>query len=316
MKIVRYPHHNPLSKPAAITIGNFDGVHKGHQTLLKNTIEVAQQRSLLSVAVIMEPLPQQYFKGRFAIDLITPFKQKAQLIAHLGIDVLCVLNFNQRLAALSARKFCDDILKQGLLAQYILVGHDFRFGANRVGHTDFLASWGEDNAVDVVVMPPVKNKVGRISSTIIRSQLANGDFQQAQQALGRCYAITGRVAHGRKLGRSLGYPTLNIELNKGGNPLHGVYVVMIDIAGQSFQGVASVGYNPTVGGNAKRLEVYVLDFNQQVYGQSVEVLFYKKLRNEVEFDSLCALRAAIEDDVQQTKEYFAEHKGDICEPRL
>lgn len=316
MRIIRYPQSQPLVKSAAVTIGNFDGVHSGHQALIRKTMSASQTRSLQSVVVIMEPLPVQYFKGRFQVELITPFKHKVQLIQQLGVDVLCVLNFNHRLAALSAHDFCETILRQGLSARYIGVGHDFRFGANRGGDTDYLSSWGQSKNIEVDVMSPISNDQGRISSTRIRSLLRTGDFTEVKQALGRDYAIIGRVSHGRKLGRRLGYPTLNIELNKGGNPLHGVYVVRVKVAGKYYQAVASVGHNPTVGGNAKRLEVYILDFNQQVYGQTVKVLFYKKLRNEVEFDSLCALRTAIEDDVQKTKHYFAEHKGEICEPRL
>jgi len=316
MKIVRYPQYSPLLKSTAVTIGNFDGVHKGHQALIKKTIAAAKTESRQSVVVTMEPLPRQYFKNRFQVELITPFKQKARLIKRLGVDVLCVLNFNRQLADRSAGAFCNEILQQGLQAQHIVVGHDFKFGADREGDVEFLSAWGQNNGVHIEIMKPINNQQGRISSTHIRSLLAAGEFQQAKQALGRDYVITGRVSYGRQLGRSLGYPTINIELNKGGNPLHGVYVVQIKIAGQWYQGVASVGYNPTVGGNAKRLEVFVLDFNADVYGHSVEVLFYKKLRNEVKFDSLYALRTAIEDDVQQTKHYFAEHKGDICEPRL
>ncbi|MCW8870090.1 MAG: bifunctional riboflavin kinase/FAD synthetase [Proteobacteria bacterium] len=316
MKIIRYPQYNPLTKPSAVTIGNFDGVHLGHQALIKQTIQAAGLHALQSVVVTMEPLPVQYFKGRFQIDLLTPFKQKARLIHDLGADVLCVLNFNLKLARLSADDFCTRILERGLQAQHVVVGHDFKFGADRSGNVEFLSSWGRTQHIDVNIMPAISNEQGRISSTRIRNLLAAGDFQKVKQALGRNYVITGRVSHGRKLGRTLGYPTINIALNQGGNPLHGVYVVEIKIAGQWHQGVASVGYNPTVGGNAKRLEVFVLNFQADVYGHSVEVLFYKKLRNEVEFDSLCALRTAIEDDVQQTKHYFAEHSGEICEPRL
>ncbi len=307
MKIIRYPQHHPVKLPSAVTIGNFDGVHQGHQALIRQTIEVSRLQSLQSVVVTMEPLPVQYFKGRFEVSLLTPFKQKARLIRNLGVDVLCVLNFNQILARLSAEEFCGQILDRGLKAKHIVVGHDFKFGVNRTGDVAFLADWGRSRGIKVEIMPPINNQHGRISSTQIRSLLAQGNFQQSRHALGRDYVISGRVAHGRKLGRSLGYPTINIELNKGGNPLHGVYAVKVKLSERWYQGVASVGYNPTVGGNAKRLEVYVLDFNADVYGHFVEVLFYKKLRNEVEFDSLCALRTAIEEDVQQTQHFFAEH---------
>ena len=316
MKIIRYPQKSPLSKPSAVTIGNFDGVHKGHQALIKHTMSAAEAQSLQSVVVTMEPLPLQYFKGRFQVDLITPFKQKARLIQQLGVDMLCVLNFNRHLAQRSADEFCDEILDQGLHTSHIVVGHDFKFGADREGDVAYLSAWCRRKNIDIEVIPPIQNQHGRISSTCIRGLLKAGEFALAKQALGRHYSIIGRVKHGRKIGRNLGYPTINIELNKGGNPLHGVYVVAIEIEGEWYQGVASVGYNPTVGGNTKRLEVYVMNFNTEVYGHFVKVLFYKKLRNEVEFDSLCALRTAIETDVQQTKHFFAEHKGEICEPRL
>ncbi len=311
MKIIRYPQYQSLLKPTAVTIGNFDGVHLGHQALIKQTISVANRYKLASVVVIMEPLPEQYFKGRFTVQLLTPFKHKAQLLQSMGVDVLCVLNFNQQLAALTAKSFLQDIIFKGLHSHSVIVGHDFRFGAKRVGDVDMLQAYGKTANVSVTVLPAIKAAEQRISSTAIRELLATGEFTQAKLALGRDYSIIGRISHGRKMGRQLGYPTLNIKLNKGGNPLHGVYVVRVKIDGCYYQASASVGYNPTVGGNAKRLEVHVLDFSTNVYGQTVEVLFYKKLRNEVEFDSLSALRNAIEIDVQQTRDFFAKQKGEL-----
>jgi len=311
MKIIRYPHYQPLTTPTAVTIGNFDGVHLGHQALIKQTLAEAKTHNLATVVVIMEPLPIQFFKGRFAVQLLTPFKQKVQLLKAMGVDILCVLNFNERLATLSAHSFLHDIVFKGLCSHSVIVGHDFRFGANRGGDVEMLQSYGDAVDIKTIIMPPIKVTDQRISSTAIRELLSMGNFTQAKRALGRDYSIIGRVCHGRKMGRELSYPTLNIELDKGGNPLHGVYVVRVKLGGNWYQASASVGYNPTVGGNAKRLEVHVLDFEADVYGQTVEVLFYKKLRNEVKFDSLCALRNAIKNDVQQTRDFFAQQKGEL-----
>src|SRR5690606_11285054 len=229
MKIIRYPHYQPLTTPTAVTIGNFDGVHLGHQALIKQTLAEAKTHNLATVVVIMEPLPIQFFKGRFAVQLLTPFKQKVQLLKAMGVDILCVLNFNERLATLSAHSFLHDIVFKGLCSHSVIVGHDFRFGANRGGDVEMLQSYGDAVDIKTIIMPPIKVTDQRISSTAIRELLSMGNFTQAKRALGRDYSIIGRVCHGRKMGRELSYPTLNIELDKGGNPLHGVYVVRVKL---------------------------------------------------------------------------------------
>ncbi|TDR18429.1 bifunctional riboflavin kinase/FAD synthetase [Marinicella litoralis] len=311
MKIIRYPHHRPLSSDTCVTVGNFDGVHIGHQALIKKVVEEAQIRRCLSVVVTMNPLPIQYFSGRDALDILTSFKSKASLVAAMGVDVLCVLNFNHHLSQMSAKDFFNKILVGGLRAQYILVGDDFRFGKNRQGGFNQLLQWSQQLGLQTKSLDSIQKYQKRVSSTHIRKLLKDGNFNQSAQMLGRSFNLCGRVAHGRKKGRELGYPTINIELKRGGFPLHGVYVTHVRIEGSVYQSVTSVGLNPTVGGNAKRVEVHVLDFNREVYGQTVEVLFYKKLRNEVEFDSLNELIGAIEQDVIAGREFFASYKGEL-----
>ncbi|WP_223788867.1 bifunctional riboflavin kinase/FAD synthetase [Marinicella meishanensis] len=310
MKLIRYPHHWPISGNTCVTIGNFDGVHLGHQALVKTVVAEAKARQTQSVVVTMNPLPAQYFNGRMAVEVLTPFKHKFKLLANLGVDVMCCLNFNRQLAAMSASHFYQHILLHGLQAQHVLVGDDFRFGAGRQGDFPLLQELAAVDGVSVQRMPSVMVQGHRVSSTRIREQLRQGHLTQVEALLGRQFNVLGRVAKGKQLGRQLGYPTINLEWKSGAFSLRGVYVVKIKIKGRWWPAVASVGYNPTVGGNAKRIEVHVLDFKQAVYGQSVEVLFFQKLRNEVEFDSLTALTAAIETDVQQAREYFANNSGE------
>jgi len=311
MKIIRYPQYQSMLSDSCVTIGNFDGVHIGHQVLIKKVVEEAGIRQCQSVVVTMHPLPQQYFAGKSSVELLTSFKSKARLIASMGVDVLCVLNFNQLLSQMSAKEFFDKLLIGGLGAQYILVGDDFKFGKNRQGDFAKLQKWSHQLGLTAENINSIQKNDTRVSSTCIRALLKSGDFIQASKMLGRTFGLIGRVAHGRKQGRKLGYPTINIELKQGGFPLHGVYVTHILVGGIVYQSVTSVGMNPTVGGNAKRVEVHVLDFDQDVYGQTVEVLFYKKLRNEVEFDSLNELVSAIEQDIADGLNFFASYKGEL-----
>ncbi|MCX7554638.1 bifunctional riboflavin kinase/FAD synthetase [Marinicella sp. S1101] len=310
MEIIRYPHHNPLSTNSSVTIGNFDGVHVGHQALIRKTIEHAKAHGNQSVVVSMQPLPLQHFNGFDAIELLTSFRLKHRLLKQMGVDVFCNLNFNAELASMTATAFFEKVLIHGLKAGYVVIGDDFKFGANRQGDFNFLQNAAVASDVSVEKIASVLIQGQRVSSTAIRQLLNAGEFEAAKKLLGRDFNLIGRVAHGKKLGRELGYPTINLELKQRAFPLYGIYVCEININEQWYQGVASVGFNPSVGGNAKRVEVYVLDFKQQVYGQCVEVLFYKKLRNEVKFDTLNDLIAGIEDDVHKTRKYFADLQGE------
>ena len=312
MEIIRYPHYRPLqADDNAVTIGNFDGVHLGHQSLIKKVVAKAKLIGGLSVVVTMHPLPIQFFNGKQSLALITSFKQKVKLMSDLGVDVLCVLNFNRKLASMTADKFFNEILVKGLKAQYLLVGDDFKFAANRAGDAEYLAHHCQQLGIRFEQQASVMLSQQRVSSSLVRSELLKGDFNQAQKFLGREYVVSGRVAHGKKLGRTLGFPTVNIHFKNGDSALHGIYVVCVRIKGLWHQAVASVGYNPTVKDRGKRLEVHVLDFSDDVYNEWVEVLFYKKLRNEVKFDGLSALQSAIEADVRAARQYFERNEGDL-----
>lgn len=309
MRLIRYPQYqtsNQFNAGSCITIGNFDGVHLGHQALISQVVTQARIKGQLSVVVTMQPLPLQHFNDSDSIEILTPFKHKFKLFKKLGVDVMCLLNFNQHLAAMSAAEFYQKIIHAGLKAEYVLIGDDFRFGANREGDFGVLHEMAQPDGVEVAQLDTITAGNRRVSSTAIRCSLNDGEFVHVKSMLGRDFNVLGRVAHGKKLGRTIGYPTINLELKHGAFPLHGIYVVEINISGFKYPAVASVGFNPSVGGNAKRIEVYVLDFDQQIYGQCVEVLFYKKLRNEVEFDSLKALTSAIDEDVRLTQEFFAK----------
>jgi riboflavin kinase/FMN adenylyltransferase len=309
MQLIRYPQYQPTKLSSCVTIGNFDGVHMGHQALISQVVQQAKQSGRQSVVVTMQPLPLQYFNDPYAVEILTPFKHKFLAFSDLGVDVMCLLNFNHRLAAMTATEFYQNIIRDGLKADCILVGDDFRFGANRQGDFAMLQTMADSDGIEVQRLNTIIMNGQRVSSTAIRQGLKAADFALAKAMLGRDFNVIGRVAHGRKIGRTIGYPTINLELKQGAFPLHGIYVVEINIAGHWYPAVGSVGFNPSVGGNAKRIEVYVLDFDQQVYGQCVEVLFYKKLRNEVEFDSLNALTSAIDDDVRLTRAFFAKNNA-------
>jgi len=310
MNIIRYPHHQPLSDPCCLTIGNFDGVHLGHQALINRVCQQAVSRGMPSCVVTMKPLPLQYFGGSGAVEILTGFKHKARILERMNVDVMCVLNFNAAMARMSAEQFFEQVLWHGLQARYILIGDDFRFGKGRQGGARELQSWGAQCGMEVEQSSAVQVADSRVSSSQIRRHLRAGNFMSARDMLGRDFNVIGRVAHGRKMGRDLGFPTLNIELKSGAFPLHGVYVTRVRIGAQWYQSVTSVGYNPTVGGNAMRAEVHVFDFSADVYGQTVEVLFYQKLRNEVEFVSLDDLIVAIKQDVQAGHDFFAAYKGE------
>ncbi len=309
MQLIRYPQYQPTKLSSCVTIGNFDGVHMGHQALISQVVQQAKQSGRQSVVITMQPLPLQYFNDPYAVEILTPFKHKFLEFSHLGVDVMCLLNFNHRLAAMTASEFYQNIIRDGLKADSILVGDDFRFGANRQGDFAMLQTMADSDGIEVQRLNTIIKNGQRVSSTAIRQGLKAADFALAKAMLGRDFNVLGRVAHGRKIGRTIGYPTINLELKQGAFPLHGIYVVEINIAGHWYPAVGSVGFNPSIGGNAKRIEVYVLDFDQQVYGQCVEVLFYKKLRNEVEFDSLSALTSAIDDDVRLTRAFFAKNNA-------
>jgi len=307
MQLIRYPQSG-LDKKApdsVLTIGNFDGLHRGHQALIARVTEVARAHRWRSVAVTMQPLAAQHFGGKQNLTLLTPFRQKYCLLQGLGIDTGVFLNFNQKLAQLSAEDFARNILFNGLGARHIVVGDDFRFGKNRQGNFEMLQRLGAERGITVESIPSVLHEGMRISSSLIRQKLKAGKLDSARAMLGRPFSIIGRVRKGRQLGRSLDMPTINLAVQSPRPPLLGVFAVCVALPdGRVVPGVASLGTNPTIASTGEPrhvLETHLFDFNQTLYGQRVEVMFMQKLRDEVKFDGLPALKAQMHRDAESAR---------------
>jgi riboflavin kinase/FMN adenylyltransferase len=284
----------------ALTIGNFDGVHRGHRALLDRVIARARELEVPSCVLTFEPHPREFFSPDTAPPRITRLRDKLELMAAAGIDRAHVARFDARFAALPPGRFIDEVIVRGLGARALVIGKDFRFGARRAGDFSTLKNSG----FEVEGMQDVLIDGHRVSSSAVRDALARGDFSLAERLLGHPYTISGRVAHGAKLGRGLGFPTANIVLRRK-PPLSGIYVVEAERLGQ---GVASVGRRPTINPVAiPLLEVHFLDWDGDLYGEHLKVRFLRKLREEAKFEDLDSLRAAIAQDAEQAREYFAKH---------
>jgi len=293
----------------ALTIGNFDGVHLGHRAMLERLVAKARELKLAGTVLTFEPHPREFFSPSSAPARLTRLREKLELIAEAGVDRTHVLPFGARLAALPADRFVAEVLLRGLRARWLLVGRDFRFGARRAGDFPMLESAAAAQGFAVEAMPDVSRAGERISSSGVRAALASGDLAAAARLLGRDYRMSGRVAHGERLGRSLGFPTANIVLRRR-PPLAGIFVVtaQLEETGAVVRGVASVGRRPTVKENAAPLlEVHLFDWDGDLYGRHLRVTFLRKLRDEEKYDGLEALRAAIARDAAQAREYFRTH---------
>jgi riboflavin kinase / FMN adenylyltransferase len=302
----------PVRGRHALTIGNFDGVHLGHQAMLRRVVAQARAASgVASCALTFEPHPREFFAPQAAPARLTRLREKLELIAATGIERVHVARFDARFAALSAERFVEDVLVRGLRASWLLVGHDFRYGARRAGDFAALEEAARRHGFELEAMPEVTHAGERISSSSVRAALLAADFPRAERLLGRAYTLSGRVAHGAKLGRELGFPTANLMLPRRA-PLAGIYVVEAcgaDADGARWlPGVASVGRRPTVNEAAvPLLEVHLFDFAEELYGRHLRVRFIERLRDEAKYPDLSALRAAIGRDVAMAKEFFAKH---------
>jgi riboflavin kinase/FMN adenylyltransferase len=295
-------HGSLQAKPGrcALTIGNFDGVHRGHRALLERVIATG----LPSCVLTFEPHPREFFAPDTAPPRLTRLRDKLELLAGLGVERVHVARFNGKFASLGAEEFIDQVLVRGLGVRKLIVGRDFRFGAERSGSFATL----QDRGFAVEAMPDVEFQGRRVSSSAIRAALGAGELAEAERMLGHPYSISGRVAHGAKLGRGLGFPTANIVLRRA-PPVSGIFVVEVEgHAGRGTAGVASVGRRPTVNPVAvPLLEVHLFDHDADLYGERLRVRFLKKLREEEKYDGLAALQAAIARDARQAREYFLKH---------
>lgn len=307
MQLIRGLHALPTDwRPHAVTIGNFDGVHRGHQAMVRQLQAAAAARHLPSLVVCFEPQPQEYFRGDQAPSRIMTWRDKVDVLRSYGVDAVLLLRFNESLQRLSGPDFIEHLLVSKLKAAYVLVGDDFRFGCDRRGDYELLANHAERFGYSVGQLDTIDDGHERFSSTRLREQLSIGDFAASELQMGRPFQVTGKVQHGDKLGRTLSFPTANVLMRRRVLPLRGVFAVEVDgIAAHPVRGVANVGTRPTVQGIQARCEVHLLDFSGDIYGRRVAVRFCRKLRDEQRFASLDALKQAIAADVTAAHTFFA-----------
>jgi riboflavin kinase/FMN adenylyltransferase len=319
MQVFRGFHHPGIAPACALTIGNFDGVHRGHQAMLALLHSEARHRGLPSCVMTFEPHPRDYFavlanKPELAPARIATLRDKLSELERCGIDQAVVLRFDRAFASQAPQAFIDDVLVRGLGTRYVLVGDDFRFGAKRAGDYAMLDAAGQRAGFDVARMNSYEVRGLRVSSSAVREALAAGDMAQAAALLGRPYSISGHVVHGRKLGRDLGFRTLNLRFSHPKPAALGIYAVLVHgLADTPLDGVASLGKRPTVDDSGRvLLEVYCLDWPAALgaeggYGKLVRVELLHKLRDEARYDGLEALTAAIRQDTVDARAFLALH---------
>lgn len=306
MELVQGLHNiRDRHKGCVLTIGKFDGVHLGHQAVLKNLVKKARQMQLPATVMIFEPQPEELFKPDSAPARLSSLRDKYQELSALGVDRLLCVRFNGHFAALSAEAFIEELLVAKLGIRFLVVGDDFRFGQRRIGDFDMLQQAGQKCGFDVVSTQSFRLQDCRISSSAIRQALADNNFEQAQAMLGRAFRFNGRVVHGDKKGRTIGFPTANIMLKGANSPLLGVFAVKVRIAGKLYSGVANIGRRPTVGGLRRQLEVNIFDYADNLYGQHISVEPVAKLRDEIKFSSFSELQQQIKQDASQAKQLLA-----------
>ncbi|MBS1187105.1 MAG: ribF [Burkholderiaceae bacterium] len=311
MKVFRGIPAADARRPCALAIGNFDGVHCGHRQLLARVRAAATLRGIDAAVMTFQPHPREYF-ARLCGDLskvpptIANLRDKLLGFAEAGMDRAIVEHFSAHFAALPHQQFIEHVLVQGLQVKWLIVGEDFRYGANRAGNVAHLRQAGKHHGFEVEVLPDVDVNGLRISSSAIREALLNSDFGRAAELLGHPYAISGRVIHGKKLGRDLGFPTLNLRMEQQLPALTGIFVTRVHgLADAPLPSVSCIGTRPTVDDSGRRLlETHVLDYQGDCYGRLVKVEFLQKLRDNRKFGGLAELTAAIAGDVEQSRAYF------------
>lgn len=307
MQLIRGIHNlRQRLRGCALTIGNFDGVHLGHQAILRHLREKADKLKLPMAVMLFEPQPSEYFMVDKAPARLMRLRDKLYYLAQAGVDYVICVKFDRTFAAQSADQFIQDWLVNRLNVTFLSIGDDFRFGVGRTGNFALLQQAGREFGFTVEDNRSFCLDELRISSTVIRQALADDNLELAASLLGKPYRIWGRVVHGKKLGRIIGFPTANIRLQRQVNPIKGVYAVKVRLkSGELFSGVANIGQRPTVNGVKQLLEVHIFDFNQQIYGENIEVEFCRKIRDEIKFLSVDALKEQIGKDVQTASNYFS-----------
>lgn len=295
----RYPN-------LVLTVGSFDGVHLGHQSILKTVIERARERSGAAALMSLQPHPRAFFQGTDDFALLSDAQQKEELLRAAGLDVYFILPFNEAVARMEPGEFLTRILVEQCSARHMIVGDDFFFGAGARGNVAFLNEEGQRHGLAAEVVPPVIVDGERVSSTRIRTLVAGGKLEEAGVLLGRPYAIAGTVARGRGMGKELGFPTANLRSDRALLPAHGIYAARILIDGADFLGAVNIGYAPTLPHERPVVEAHLLDFSGELGGRRIEIRLYHRLRGEEKFGGITELKAAIQNDIVQIRQYFAD----------
>ena len=291
------------------TIGNFDGLHLGHQHIIQNMQKDAENNDWQKLVIFTEPHAREFFAESLGTNeekppRIFPWSQKVKRLKELGVEYAFFLNFNNQLRKMTPEDFINNVLSR-LSIKKLVIGDDFRFGANREGDFSFLQQWGEKNNILIEKTKTFSLHGERVSSTRIRGALTNANFEHAKELLGQPYSFYGKVVYGQQLGTQLGVPTANLWLPKNKLPIAGVYIVKVDLEGKTYGGIANMGVRPTVDGQTPVLEVHILDFSKSIYGKKINVEFLKKVRDEKKFKGLDELKEQIFKDISTAKQYFS-----------
>ena len=311
MELIRGIHNiQPHHQGCVLSIGNFDGIHLGHQAVLEQVSQQAKALNLPSMVMTFEPQPLELFAKEKAPARLTRLRDKFVQLSKLAIDRLLCVSFNAHFADLTADEFITDLLVKRLGVKFLVVGDDFCFGRGRKGNFAVLQQAGKQYGFTVVSTQSFCLQQLRVSSTAIRTALAQNELPEVARMLGRDYSISGRVSHGRKLGRTIGFPTANIPLKRCVAPVSGVYVVQaLGLDGQAIGGVANIGQRPTVNGVRQQLEVHLFDFHADLYGKQLEIVLLHKLRDEHKFESFEALKQQIELDAEAARVWLRQQKN-------
>lgn len=304
MELIRGLHTiQPHQRQCVLTIGNFDGVHLGHQAVLQRVRARALELQLPAVVMTFEPQPLEFFRPEIAPARLTTWREKLHLLQAQGIDRMICTPFNAKFASQAPEDFVKNTLVDKLGVKLLVVGDDFRFGKDRQGDFQFLQQAGERYNFAVVDTQSYRQEARRVSSTLIRQALEQGNFAAAEEMLGHPYSLTGKVSHGAKKGRTIGFPTANVPLKRLRSPLQGVYVVQVEVAGKGYNGVANIGRRPTVNGQGIQLEAHLFNFAGDIYGEQMVVTPLHKIRDEVKFASLDELKQQIQQDVMEAQAF-------------
>ena len=284
-----------------MSIGNFDGVHLGHQIIFRRVAEIAREHDGTAIVFTFEPHPLKIIAPEKVPPLLTSFRKKMELIEQCGIDQVICADFNQNFADQQPRDFAQNILVGKIGVKEIVVGYDYAFGRGREGTVAYLKKMGDEFHFQVHVIDPVEFNEQRVSSSLVRDLIEEGDVVRARDFLGRAYSIQGPVVHGHKTGRGIGFPTANIDTSKVQIPATGVYAVYVTSEGQVYPGVVNIGFNPTFNRDRLSVEVHIFDFGKTIYGSEIEVAFIDRIRGEIQFKSAEELVAQIQEDIKTAK---------------